>query len=80
MLIYFAGGWLIIAQMDRTLTVGAITATVALINRLYRPVQSLSDLQVDFTRSLALFTRIFDYFDMKNDIVSPTDGKRPDVT
>ena len=80
LLIYFAGGWLIISQMDQTLTVGAITATVALINRLYRPVQSLLDLQVDFTRSLALFTRIFDYFDMKNGIVSPPDGKKPDVT
>ena len=80
LLIYFAGGWLIISQMDQTLTVGAITATVALINRLYRPVQSLLDLQVDFTRSLALFTRIFDYFDMKNDIVSPANGKKPDVT
>ena len=65
--------------MDQTLTVGAITATVALINRLYRPVQSLLNLQVDFTRSLALFTRIFDYFDMKSDIVSPSDGKKPDV-
>ena len=79
LLIYFAGGWFIIARMDQTLTVGAITATVALINRLYRPVQSLLNLQVDFTRSLALFTRIFDYFDMKNDIVSPADGKKPDV-
>ena len=79
LLIYFVGGWLIISHVDPTLTVGAITATVALINRLYRPVQSLLDLQVDFTRSLALFTRIFDYFDMKNDIVSPPDGKKPDV-
>ncbi|MBQ4410716.1 MAG: ABC transporter ATP-binding protein, partial [Firmicutes bacterium] len=59
LLIYFAGGYLIIAKGDPNLTVGMITATVALINRLYRPVQSLLNLQVDFTRSLALFTRIF---------------------
>ena len=79
LLIYFAGGFLIIRQLDTALTVGVITATVALINRLYRPVQSLLDLQVDFTRSLALFTRIFDYFDMENSIVSPENGKKPDL-
>ena len=53
---------------------------MALINRLYRPVQSLLNIQVDFTRSLALFTRIFDYFDMKTHPVSPENGKTPDVT
>ena len=77
LLIYFAGGWLIISRSDPALTVGTITATVALVNRLYRPVESLLDIQVSFTRSLALFTRIFDYFDMVNPIVSPADGKRP---
>ncbi|MBQ4187796.1 MAG: ABC transporter ATP-binding protein, partial [Firmicutes bacterium] len=79
LLIYFAGGYLIITRSDSTLTVGTITATVALINRLYRPVQSLLNIQVDFTRSLALFTRIFDYFDMKNPIVSKDNGKKPDM-
>lgn len=79
LLIYFAGGWLIIRKADATLTVGTITATVALINRLYRPVQSLLNIQVDFTRSLALFTRIFGYFDMRNPIVSKDNGKKPDM-
>ena len=37
------------------------------------------NLSVDFTRSLALFTRIFDYFDRENTIVSPENGKKPDV-
>ena len=80
LLIYFAGGYFIISKMDSSLTVGTITATVALINRLYRPVESLLNLQVDFTRSLALFTRIFDYFDRENTIVSPENGLKPDVT
>ena len=80
LLIYFAGGYLIITKLDEGLTVGTITAMVALINRLYRPVQDLLNLQVDFTRSLALFTRIFDYFDMKSDIVSPENGVKPDIT
>jgi len=79
LLIYFAGGWFIIRKLDPTLTVGTITATVALINRLYRPVQSLLNLQVDFTRSLALFTRIFDYFDRNIAITTPLNGKKPDM-
>ena len=80
LLIYFAGGYLIISHMDTGLTVGTITATVSLINRLYRPVESLLNIHVDFTRSLALFTRIFEYFDMPNPIQSPENGQKPDVT
>ena len=80
LLIYFAGGYLIISHADLGLTVGTITATVSLINRLYRPVESLLNIHVDFTRSLALFTRIFAYFDMPNPIQSPENGKKPDVT
>ncbi len=80
LLIYFAGGWFIITKTDSALTVGTITATVALVNRLYRPIESLLNIHVDFTRSLALFTRIFDYFDMENPIKSPENGLKPDVT
>ena len=80
LLIYFAGGYLIISHLDTGLTVGTITATVSLVNRLYRPVESLLNIHVDFTRSLALFTRIFDYFDMPNPIQSPENGLKPDVT
>lgn len=79
LLIYFAGGFFIIYKIDAGLSVGTITATVALINRLYRPVESLLNIGVDFTRSLALFTRIFDYFDKENTIVSPENGKKPEV-
>ena len=80
LLIYFAGGWFIITKADPALTVGTITATVSLINRLYRPVESLLNIHVDFTRSLALFTRIFEYFDMPNPIQSPENGQKPDVS
>ncbi len=79
LLIYFTGGMLIIKNWDSALTVGTITATVALINRLYRPVESLLNVGVDFTRSLALFSRIFDYFDRENTITSPENAKKPDV-
>ena len=79
LLIYFTGGYLIIKEIDLNLSVGVITATVALINRLYRPVESLLNIHVDFTRSLALFTRIFDYFDKEATIVSPQNGRRPNM-
>ena len=79
LMIYFAGGYFIIARADPALTVGTITATVALVNRLYMPVQSLLNIGVDFTRSLALFTRIFDYFDKESTIVSKPDGKKPEM-
>ena len=78
LLIYLAGG-LIMMKTDPALTVGTITATVALINRLYRPVESLLNVGVDFTRSLALFTRIFDYLDREITIKSPENGLTPEL-
>ena len=80
LLIYFAGGWFIIQKTDPTLNVGIITSTVMLVNRLYRPVQSLLNIHVDFTRSLALVTRIFDYYDMVPAIREPKRPRRPNVS
>ena len=80
LLIYFTGGWLIISQGDATLTIGTITAMIALVNRLYGPVNSLLNLGVDFTRSLALFTRIFDYYDKEVTIQSKPDAVKPDLS
>jgi ATP-binding cassette subfamily B protein len=79
LLIYFAGGYFIIAKMDSALTVGVITAMVALVNRLYRPIESLLNIQVDFTRSLALFTRIFDYLDREISITNRPKTVKPNV-
>lgn len=79
LLIYFAGGYFIITKTDTALTVGTITAAVALTNRLYSPILSLLNMQVDFTRSLALFSRIFEYLDRKETIVSSPDAVKPDI-
>ena len=79
LMIYFAGGFLIIALGDDGLTVGDISVVVALVNRLYQPVRMLLNLQVDFVRSLALFTRIFEYYDRKCDIVDPEFPQRPEL-
>ncbi len=79
LLIYFVGGFLIIGGYDSGLSVGDITVTVALVNRLYQPVRSLLDLQVNFVRSLALFTRIFEYLDRKHGIENPDNPIKPDL-
>lgn len=78
LLIYLAGGYFLL-RGDPALSIGVITSTVALINRLYRPVENLLNISVDFTRSLALFTRIFDYLDRPITIKSPENGKKPDL-
>ena len=79
LLIYFAGGLFIMKNFDAALTVGTVTTMVSLVNRLYRPVESLLNIGVDFTRSLALFERIFDYFDREVTIKSPENGLKPDM-
>ncbi len=77
--IYFAGGFFIMSTDKSGLTVGDITVVVALVNRLYQPVRSLLNLQVDFIRSLALFTRIFEYLDRPHLIENPENPQKPDL-
>ncbi|CAH1190992.1 Putative multidrug export ATP-binding/permease protein [Paenibacillus auburnensis] len=66
MLIYLYGGFLFI---QGELSVGTIITFVALLGRLYGPVMQMTNLYVDIKRSVALFERIFDYFDMEPLIV-----------
>lgn len=70
MLLYLVGG-ILIMKYDSSLTVGDISVLVALLGRMYGPVNSLLNIQVEWIRSMALFTRIFEYLDMpvtiKND-------------
>ena len=58
MLIYLVGGFLMIQMGNTSLTVGDITVMVSLLSRMYQPVNSLLNIQVDVIRSMALFTRI----------------------
>jgi ATP-binding cassette subfamily B protein len=76
MLIYLIGGVLMM-RYDADLTVGDITVLVALLGRMYSPVNSLLNIQVDWIRSMALFTRIFDYFDMPVEIKNTPDAIIP---
>ncbi len=75
MLLYLVGGYLIISGTE-SLSVGDITVFVALLGRMYGPVDRLLNIQVDWIRSMALFSRIFDYYDMPVDI---TEDEHPVV-
>ena len=76
MLLYFVGG-LLIMKYNSNLTVGDITVLVALLGRLYGPVNSLLNVQVDWIRSMALFTRIFEYMDLPVEIENAPDAIIP---
>ncbi len=73
MLLYLVGG-ILIMKYDSSLSVGDITVLVALLGRMYGPVNSLLNIQVDWLRAMAMFTRIFEYFDMPVEI---EDQKNP---
>ena len=74
MLLYLVGG-ILIMQYHSTLSVGDITVLVALLGRMYGPVNSLLNIQVDWIRSMAMFTRIFEYYDMKPEIDDAPDAR-----
>ena len=76
MLLYLVGG-IMMMRYDSKLTVGDITVLVALLGRMYGPVNSLLNIQVEWIRSMALFTRIFEYFDMPVEIEDPKDPVIP---
>ena len=67
MLLYLVGG-ILIMKYNSDLTVGDITVLVTLLSRMYGPVNQLLNIQVDWIRSMALFTRIFEYLDMEPEI------------
>ena len=79
MLLYLVGGILMI-KYDSSLTVGDVTVLVTLLGRMYGPVNMLLNIQVEWIRSMALFTRIFDYFDMKVDIQNPENPEKAILT
>ena len=78
MLIYLVGGILIIEYGNTDLTIGDITVMVALLGRMYGPVNSLLNIQVDVIRSMALFDRIFEYFDLPVEIDNNPQAIKPE--
>ena len=76
MLLYLVGG-ILMMRYDADLSVGDVTVMVALLGRLYGPVNTLLNIQVEWIRSMALFTRIFEYFDMPVEVQNPRYPVRP---
>ena len=73
MLLYLVGG-ILMMKYNSSLTVGDITVLVALLGKMYGPVNSLLNIQVEWIRYMALFTRIFEYFDMPVEIKNAPDA------
>ncbi|MFN2196501.1 MAG: ABC transporter transmembrane domain-containing protein [Anaerolineales bacterium] len=70
-LIYWAGGHMVLAG---GITIGTIVAFAAYLTRLYGPISSLSNVQVDFVTSLVSFERVFDYLDLAVEIQDRADA------
>ena len=68
-LVYWLAADLIVGHGDRGLSLGTIVAFTTLQARLFFPLTGLLNVQVEVTSALALFDRIFEYLDLKQDIV-----------
>lgn len=77
MLLYLVGG-ILMMKYNSNITVGDISVLVALLGKMYGPVNSLLNIQVEWMRSMALFSRIFEYFDMPVEIENDTNAIIPE--
>jgi ATP-binding cassette subfamily B protein len=64
-LIYWMGGYMVLGG---AITVGTIVAFAAYLTRLYGPISSLSNVQVEFAQSMVSFERVFEYLDLPVEI------------
>ncbi len=78
MLMYLIGG-ILMMKYDQDLSVGDISVLVTLLGRMYGPVNQLLNIQVDWIRSMAMFTRIFDYFDLPVEIQNKENALIPET-
>ena len=73
-LVYWLAADLVVRRGDHHLTVGTIVAFTVLQARLFFPLTGLLNVQVDVSSALALFDRIFEYLDLKQEIVDAPDA------
>ncbi len=71
--VYGLGGWLVIRG---TLQIGAMVALATLLSRLYGPITSLSNVQVNVMTALVSFDRVFEVLDLKP-LIDQSPGARP---
>ncbi|TMD64440.1 MAG: ABC transporter ATP-binding protein [Chloroflexi bacterium] len=74
--LWLFGGYLVVTGQESLGTV--VTFATVLLARLYGPVGSLANMQVNVVGSLALFQRIFEYMDLPVEIDEKPDGARLD--
>ena len=76
--VYLLGGYLFlraqVAGVPPSITVGKIVAITTLQSRLFFPVGQLLNVNIEVQSGLALFDRIFEYLDLKPDIVDRDDA------
>jgi ATP-binding cassette subfamily B protein len=72
--VYWLAGVLTIQGDPTAPTIGDIVAFTTLQTRLYFPLGSLLNVQVEIQGALALFDRIFEYLDMNAEIVDAPDA------
>ncbi|MGI5163174.1 ABC transporter ATP-binding protein [Spirillospora sp. CA-253888] len=70
-LVYGLGGWLVI---DGGLGIGTLVAMVALLLRLYGPINQLSGIQAAYMTAVVSFERVFEVLDLE-----PLVRERPDA-
>ncbi len=68
-------GWGGVLAATGTLSVGTVVALTAYLNRLYGPLTSLSNVQVDIMTALVSFDRVFEVLDLKPLVAEPTNPK-----
>jgi ATP-binding cassette subfamily B protein len=67
--VYWLAGWLAVQGDPSAPSIGDIVAFTTLQSRLFFPLGQLLNFQADYLSALALFDRIFEYLDLKPDIV-----------
>jgi len=73
-LVYGVGGHLaLLGPAGGGIEPGLIVTFAAYIGRLYMPLTSLSNVQVEFATSLVSFERVFEYLDLPIEIAEPTE-------
>ncbi|HWD38218.1 MAG TPA: ABC transporter ATP-binding protein [Fimbriimonas sp.] len=73
--VYWLAGYLLSNPAETHLTIGTIVAFTALQSRLFFPLTGLLNIQVEIGSAMALFDRIFEYLDLKQDIVDAPDAR-----
>jgi len=73
-LVYWLAGWLSVRAGQSAPNIGTIVAFSTFQARLFFPLTSLLNAQVEVNSALALFDRIFEYLDMKQEITDAPDA------